>query len=118
MKNFRRVKDHIYYDCEANACPTPNTPHSVTRNQLMAALYTLLDDLAQTRDVRVEALEVGTGLLWDYLYPEQRKNPKVDQAKLKENPPFEASYTQLRQEIDAIRLCAVLPMSTDQSKLN
>ena len=75
----------------------------------MAALYTLLEELAMRDDLRTEALELAVEVLWERLYPQRN----VDSTTV-DDERFVKSFTDLKKKMHAVsvlRQVARLPRS-------
>ena len=113
MKDFKFVGDKVFFSCEDPECPKPDQPHSVSRDEILASMFTVLEDLADDNDLRLKAVEVGVGLLWDQLYPDDKKG-HVD---ITTPPPFEKSYQLLRYQLDSMAV-AMDSYPPPKSRLN
>jgi hypothetical protein len=95
MKNIKRVGNTIHYECEDARCPEDGK-HSVSRDDLLATLYTVIEDLAMDHDLRIANVNVATAILKDLLYPEYKGLSHI------ESSDFVDSFSSLRQKLDAI----------------
>ena len=95
MKDIKRIGNDIHYNCEDSRCPKKGK-HVVSRDDLLATLYTVVEDLATDHDLRISNVNVAAALLKNLLYPEYAGFDHL------ESPEFIDSFTSLRQKLDAI----------------
>jgi len=97
MKDIQVTGNDVSYQCGAVKCMLKGEPHTVPKAEVMATLYTLMEELAMREDIRLEALDVVVGMMWNTLYPEA--------ALLSDGPKdaaFMVAYDELKRKVRAV----------------
>ena len=95
MRKVRLHNEEVIYDCDGINCHTPDVPHKKERDEIMAALATLVVDTHHQNDFRCESVEIALNLLWKVLYPELAD----DNGDLPEDPPYAAKFEEYWDEL-------------------
>lgn len=97
MKNFRINKTKVLFECQADECAAPGGVHSVSKSEVIATMFTLLEEMYSRDDIRVQEVKVACFMLWEALYPDSRNTDKDW-----ESPPFKKSLDELRLMMNTI----------------
>ena len=97
MKNFKISDDCISFECQAKTCEAADGQHKVQKAEVVASVFSLLEDLFREDDIRLDNVRVAAYLLWETLYPEAKpSNKNFAEA------PFASSFTDLKQKVATI----------------
>lgn len=93
-KKFHIDNNDLVYTCTSEKCL--ERLHKAPREELMAALYSIIEDLG-SQDLRTERVQMVAGYMWESLYPERT----TDDTKI-DTKPFIQAFVNLKQQLAAI----------------
>lgn len=79
MRDIQVREKDVEYVCGGRGCTAKDGKHQIEKEEILGSLLTLLEECMVKGDIRSEALELATRILWTLFYPNGDVTALVDQ---------------------------------------